>query len=151
MLVEPPWKGRTGEDPNLALITELFAVCFFFPHNYVFVHISWKTCRMHRRCYQMDQSSQCCQRAIFEASLSLIEALGRFLVLPWPEEAAGARTSKGRAAFPGNSMKTRQREKLFYWNPVACGSFRGLCMCRAQPGTAQTIAKASRHSQTKHK
>lgn len=30
MLVEPPWKGRTGEDPNEVVTTELFAACFFF-------------------------------------------------------------------------------------------------------------------------
>lgn len=43
----------------------------------------------------MDQSSQCCQRAIFEVSLRRTEALGQFVVLSWPGEAAGARTAKG--------------------------------------------------------
>lgn len=29
MLVGPPWKGRTGEDPDEGVITELFAAFFF--------------------------------------------------------------------------------------------------------------------------
>lgn len=124
MLVEPPWKGRTGDDPTEVVITELcclggfclfgFFVFGFFLHNCVFVRISWYTCRRHRRCYQMDQSSQCCQRAIFEVSLTLTEALGQFVVLSWPGEAADARTAKGRAAFQGNSVKLGRGKSCFY-------------------------------------
>lgn len=77
----------------------LCCLLFFF-HNYVFFYIFWNTCRMHRGCYHTDQSSQCCQRAIFEVSLRLIDALGQLVVLTWLGEAAGARTAKVRAAFP---------------------------------------------------
>lgn len=54
---------------------------------------------MHRRC-QMDQSSQCCQRVIFEVSLRLIEALGWFVVLTWAGETAAVRTAKGESSIP---------------------------------------------------